>query len=90
MPDAFPLTEHWLADHKSHYITEAQIRHILSINRPISGQARICQQCGWPASIADLCMLCCDMAEAIFPQRNLMLEHENWCQQQVRRRLGLL
>lgn len=82
------LTEHQSRDHRSHALTEAQRLHLLHINTPIV--ARVCQNCGWPASIGCLCMLCCDMAEAIMPQTNLMAEHEIWRQQRLMRRMGLL
>ena len=88
--ESWPLTLHWLRDHRSHHLTDAQALHIQRLNRPISGQARVCQGCGWPASIADLCMLCCDMTEAIMPQEGLMQAHEEWRQERVRRRQGLL
>jgi hypothetical protein len=86
--DSWPRTEHWKRDHRSNNITEHQLRYLREVNRPIV--ANVCEQCGWPASIAKLCMSCCDMAESIFPQKGLVEAHEAFRRQQMERRMGLL
>jgi hypothetical protein len=88
LKEPWPDTEHWRRDHSSHGLTEAQLRHLLAINRPLRPQ--VCQNCQWPSSIGTLCKLCCDMAEAIMLQSNLMAEHEIWRAQRTMRRMGLL
>jgi hypothetical protein len=88
MSETWTLTEHWLRDHSSHGLTEAYRRHLMQLNRPL--RAQICKNCEWPASIGELCMLCCDMAEAIIAQPGLMREHEIWRQMRLRRKAGLL
>jgi hypothetical protein len=88
MSDPWPRTQHWLRDHKSHHITQAQLRHLGQLNRPLVPQ--VCGQCAWPASIGEFCMLCCDMAEAILPQPGLVRAHEQWRQMRLQRRMGLL
>src|SRR5580692_2251925 len=86
--DEWPLTVHQLADHRSHHITEAQLAHLRQLNKPL--RALKCSNCAWPSSIGELCMLCCDMAEAIMAQAGLMQAHEAWRRARIERRMGLL
>lgn len=88
MSEAFPQTLHWLVDHRSHYVTADDVARILRINTPL--KSHVCKNCKWPSSIGELCMLCCDMAEAVLAQPNLVAEHEIWRQQRLLRRMGLL
>ena len=79
---------HWNIDHSSHGLTDAQRRHLIALNTPIV--AHVCQNCNWPASIAQLCTVCVDMAEAIMRQKGLMREHAKWELQRRLREMGLL
>lgn len=86
--DDWPLTLHWLRDHRSHHLTQEQAFLIAARNR--SYKPKVCTQCGWPSSIGEVCMLCCDMNEAIMAQKGLMFYHEIWQRQRRERKLGLL
>lgn len=75
-------------DHRSHYITEGQRRLIAERNRPL--RPKTCQYCGWPASLAEICMTCCDIMESIWAHKGLMQAHKDWVRQRVERQMGLL
>jgi hypothetical protein len=84
----FALTEHWLVDHSSHGLTESQARHLAQLNKPL--RPVVCQNCGWPASIGEYCLLCCDMYMAVAHQKGLVEAHVDYKLQRRRRELGLL
>lgn len=88
MNENWPLTEHWKRDHTSNGITELQVQYLLENSRPL--KARICKNCGWPGSKNEICLLCCDMVEALLPQKGLLEAHENWRVRNRLKNMGLL
>lgn len=86
--DEWPGTLHWVRDHRSNNLTDSQAAYLAQRNRPLKPQT--CTNCHWPGAIGELCMLCCDMTEAIMPQVGLMQAHEQWRRRQLERRMGLL
>jgi hypothetical protein len=89
MNDPWPLTAHWLRDHRSKHLTADQMALLLnSVNKPHRAQS--CSNCGWPGSSASLCEVCCDMLEVVMDRPGLVQAHKEWqLQQRLQNRRAL-